>query len=330
MKLIQFQKLSGMVAAAATVIPLLRAHPLQQWVNRFKLHPKFDRHVRVRVTRRCIQMLHPWKNKRLPSHRVPLGNIPARQSVITSDGMESSLGRQVCQRCLGASLDLRAHQCAGAQGNLPLFEGFPPVIAKQTCFDKDRQYVFRGQFRMAKIYLFATAETTHCNQNSFWTCGSSQAKVPDMEDRLPPGDMFQSRGLVNCTHQSAKTVRWKVKNAGVYLWPNQSFLPKVLRLGTINQVIKLDAFHPHPPWSSTSFSLFCQSTTYIHWAYQSIATVTQLFVRFDKKYACKPLSKQRFSYWIVDTIFKVSDIKCIYLFLVKSNKNTSNQATNSL
>lgn len=146
-----------------------------------------------------------------------------------SDGMGSSLGRQVYQRFLGTSLDSGAHQCVGAQGSLPLSEGFSPVIAKQTCFGKDGQYVrsvshqspgwhqvstmspgdketaflellslkavyipgvankaadllsrtgplpgewhlhpevvklIWGQFGMAKIDLFAMAETAHCN-----------------------------------------------------------------------------------------------------------------------------------------------------------------------
>ncbi|KAI2648570.1 Gag-Pol polyprotein [Labeo rohita] len=58
-----------------------------------------------------------------------------------SDRMRSSVGRQICQRSLGASLDLRTYQCAGAQGSPPLPEDFSPITAKQTCLDKDRQYV---------------------------------------------------------------------------------------------------------------------------------------------------------------------------------------------
>ncbi len=58
-----------------------------------------------------------------------------------SDGTGSSLVRQVCQRFLGTSLDLGAHQCVGAQASLPLSEGFSPVIAEQTCLGKDGQYV---------------------------------------------------------------------------------------------------------------------------------------------------------------------------------------------
>ncbi|KAI2664006.1 Leucine zipper transcription factor-like protein 1 [Labeo rohita] len=94
MKLIKFQQLLGMSAAAVIVIPLglLRAHPQQRWVNGFKLHPKLGRRVRMRVTQRCIQMLRPWKNKRLLSQGVPLGNIPA----ITTDASLTGLGG-VCE-----------------------------------------------------------------------------------------------------------------------------------------------------------------------------------------------------------------------------------------
>ncbi len=102
MKLIQFQQLLGMIKAAATVIPLglLRARPLQRWVNSANLHPKLDRHVRMRVTRRCIQMLRPWKNKRLLSQGVPLGNIPARRSVITTDASLMRWGAVWEGRCV--------------------------------------------------------------------------------------------------------------------------------------------------------------------------------------------------------------------------------------
>ncbi len=65
MKLIQFQQLLGMITAAATVIPLglLRAHPLQRWVNSANLHPKLDRHVRMRVARRRIPDVTPLEEQ---------------------------------------------------------------------------------------------------------------------------------------------------------------------------------------------------------------------------------------------------------------------------
>ncbi len=51
-----------------------------------------------------------------------------------SDGMGSSLGRQVYQRFLGTSLDSGAHQCVGAQGSLPLSEGFFSRHCKTNMF----------------------------------------------------------------------------------------------------------------------------------------------------------------------------------------------------
>lgn len=45
---------------------------------------------------------------------------------------------------------------------------------------------------------------------------------------------------------SGNCLRWKAENAGVLLWPNPSFLPKVLRRDTINQVIELNAVCPDP------------------------------------------------------------------------------------
>ena len=39
-------------------------------------------------------------------------------------------------------------------------------------------------------------------------------------------------------------MRWRPEGAGMSLWPNPFFLPKVLNMQALNQVIKLDAFRP--------------------------------------------------------------------------------------
>ncbi len=106
---------------------------------------------------------------------------------------------------------------------------------------------------------------------------------------------------------SEDCLRWKAENAGVYLWPNPSFLPKVLRPGMINQVIELDAFLPDPScsgtgWESSSLCPVRALHTYIEHTRPLRQSHKQLFVCFDKKCAGKPVSKQRLSHWIVDTI----------------------------
>ncbi len=100
---------------------------------------------------------------------------------------------------------------------------------------------------------------------------------------------------------------WKAENAGIYLWPNPSFLPKVPWPGMINQGIDLDAFLPDPSCSGTGLdiSFLCSVRalrTYIEHTRPLRQSHKQLFVCFDKKCAVKPVSKQRLSHWIVDTI----------------------------
>ncbi len=120
--------------------------------------------------------------------------------------------------------------------------------------------------------------------------------------------MFSKRvSELHALSVSEDCLRWKAENAGVYLWPNPSFLPKVLRPGMINQVIELDAFLPDlscsgTGWESSSLCPVRALHTYIKHTRPLRQSHKQLFVCFDKKCAGKPVSKQRLSHWIVDTI----------------------------
>lgn len=93
-KLVQFQRLLGMISAAVAVVPLglLRAQPLQRWLNALKLHPKVDRHVKIRVSRTCLQALCPWQDQALLVQGVPLGLIPSRRTVVTTDASLTGWG----------------------------------------------------------------------------------------------------------------------------------------------------------------------------------------------------------------------------------------------
>ena len=81
------QKLLGLTSAAAAVVPLglLRARPLQCWFNAFCLHPKGDRQVMLRVSRACIRALHPLRDREFFLRGVPLGGLPHRRPVISTD-----------------------------------------------------------------------------------------------------------------------------------------------------------------------------------------------------------------------------------------------------
>lgn len=114
-------------------------------------------------------------------------------------------------------------------------------------------------------------------------------------------------GELHALSVSEDCLRWKAEKTGGFLWPNPSFLPKVLKPSTINQVIELDAFRPDPLCSGEELDhcSLCPVRalhTYIEQTHQLRQSHTQLFVCFDKKCAGKPVSKQRLSHWIVDTI----------------------------
>ena len=89
-----FQRLLGLIAAAGMLVPLglLRARPLQRWLNSFRFHPKRDRHKKLKVTRSCLRTLLPWRNKRLLMQGVPLGCIPFRRTLVSTDASRTGWG----------------------------------------------------------------------------------------------------------------------------------------------------------------------------------------------------------------------------------------------
>ncbi|XP_071400930.1 LOW QUALITY PROTEIN: uncharacterized protein [Centroberyx affinis] len=116
LELVHFQRLLGLISAAAVVIPLglLRARSLQRWLNAFNLHPLKDRRVKLRVTQSCHQALRPWRDCRVFTQGVPLDQWFPTQSSRTPvlclpDRLGSSLGGQNGERCLGISVGHRTH-----------------------------------------------------------------------------------------------------------------------------------------------------------------------------------------------------------------------------
>ena len=94
LELVQYQRLLGTISAAAAVVPLglLRARPLQRWLNAFNLHPRQDRRVKLKVTRPFRHALRPWRDQALLSQGAPLGNIPSRRAVVTTDSSLTGWG----------------------------------------------------------------------------------------------------------------------------------------------------------------------------------------------------------------------------------------------
>ena len=105
---------------------------------------------------------------------------------------------------------------------------------------------------------------------------------------------------------SDECLRWKPENAGVSLWPNPSFLPKVVRPYTVNQAIELEAFHPDPAYQrGIALHIFCPVRAlraYVDCTQQLRRAHTKLFVCYADKQLGHPVSKQRLSHWLVETI----------------------------
>lgn len=82
-----FQQLMDMLAAASAVTPLglLSLRPLQVWFNDLRLDPKRDRNTKIQVTRVCYSTLRLWSKRAYLTTGVPLGSIPARWEVVTTN-----------------------------------------------------------------------------------------------------------------------------------------------------------------------------------------------------------------------------------------------------
>jgi len=92
---------------------------------------------------------------------------------------------------------------------------------------------------------------------------------------------------------SSEYLRWRAEYAGVSLWPNPFFLPKVVSPQTVNQAIEMETFQPDPS---------CQEGAALHKLCPYWQAHTQLFVCYGGKKFGYPLSKQRLSHWLVETI----------------------------
>lgn len=89
-----FQRLLGMLTSAASLIPLglLALRPFQIWLNSLGLHHVRHRHRLVRVTTSCRRFLHPWRRRKYLTQGVPLGAIPSRREVVTTDASQIGWG----------------------------------------------------------------------------------------------------------------------------------------------------------------------------------------------------------------------------------------------
>ena len=109
---------------------------------------------------------------------------------------------------------------------------------------------------------------------------------------------------------SEQCLRWKAEYSGVSLWPNPSFLPKVVNPQTVNQVIEISSFHPESAPTGDNLGNLCPIRalrTYVTRTQSLRQTHSQLFVCYGGVKRGNPVSKQRLSHWVVDAIAQAYD-----------------------
>ena len=145
-ELLSFQKMLGLMSAAAMVVPLslLRARPLQCWLNAFSLHPRRHRHRKLRVTQSCGQALIPWRDARLLTQGIPLGRVPSRRTLVSTEASQTGWGAVWEGRTVRGSwehpwdkehvnvLELRAIHL-GLKALLPFIQGKHVLVRMDNC-----------------------------------------------------------------------------------------------------------------------------------------------------------------------------------------------------
>ena len=92
--LVRFLSILGKLTSVSMVVPLglLRLRPAQRWLNSQGLDAKHDRLTKVTVDHRWATALTPWTNPQYLRESVPLGVIPDRREVITTDASGEGWG----------------------------------------------------------------------------------------------------------------------------------------------------------------------------------------------------------------------------------------------
>ena len=109
-------------------------------------------------------------------------------------------------------------------------------------------------------------------------------------------------GVLHALSVGDACLRWHPDGAGVTLWPNVAFLPKVLSPSSTNQPIQLSRFNPLPVEGGSG--LLCPVRAleaYIN-ATAGIRRSMQLFICYGGPRKGDARSKQRLSHWVVDAI----------------------------
>ena len=91
-----YLRLLGKLTAAATVVPLglLSLRPLQMWLNSLRLDPSraSHRHRKLQVSPQCLVSLAQWREAEFMIRGVPLGLLPSRWEVVSTDASTTGWG----------------------------------------------------------------------------------------------------------------------------------------------------------------------------------------------------------------------------------------------
>ncbi len=130
-----YRRLLGLMAAASPVLPLglLHMRPFLWWMKELRLHPTVPATRPIRVS--CSRPLLQWRDPAFLWSGVRIGAIHRRHMVTMhrmvgciNDGLGSGLRRHTGEREMDRRVPLLAHKLPGAQGCLPGFDVFLPIL----------------------------------------------------------------------------------------------------------------------------------------------------------------------------------------------------------
>ncbi len=245
-----FQRLLGHMAAAAVTVPLglLHMRPLQHW-----LYGRIPRWAwkrgtyRVQITPACRKTFRPWSDPSFLRAGVPLEQV-SRHAVVFTDasitgwgatGLRSRRMSQLARHLLlWSQKHLRSLRAIHIPGvfNRAADELSRAALPGEWRLHPQAVQLIWGRFGAAQVDLFASPETTHCQE--FYSLTEATLGTDALAHSWPRGLRKYAFPPVSLLAQTLCKIREDEEQVLLVApyWPNRTWFPELMLLATA------------PPW----------------------------------------------------------------------------------
>ncbi len=245
-----FQRLLGHMAAAAVTVPLglLHMRPLQHWL--YGRIPRWAwKHgtYRVQITPACRKTFRPWSDPSFLRAGVPLEQVSRHAVVFTATvayinrqgGLRSRRMSQLARHLLlWSQKHLRSLRAIHIPGvfNRAADELSRAALPGEWRLHPQAVQLIWGRFGAAQVDLFASPETTHCQE--FYSLTEATLGTDALAHSWPRGLRKYAFPPVSLLAQTLCKIREDEEQVLLVApyWPNRTWFPELMLLATA------------PPW----------------------------------------------------------------------------------